>query len=327
MSSALIGDRWNLCIARALRLGIALMAAGSYPTASQDRRGQEFRDCAECPVMVVIPAGPFTMGEPEAESQNGRRGWGGPPVPILFDRPFAIAKYETTRSQFEAFVRAERHHVQGPCPAMWPAAFPGAALPTWRDPAWPNGNPSVGDDPVVCVGFTDAAAYVAWLNSKAPAGRAYGLPSEAQFEYAARGGTTTPYPWPGGMNRACAFANIADARFKATGTALPTIDCDDGHAFVAPVGSFPANGFGVHDLLGNVWEWTTDCGSANDLRTYPRDGSPVSAGAGDCGQRTTRGGGFVSNDWWMRVTARGGGHDAAAFFNPATGFRVVAALR
>jgi formylglycine-generating enzyme required for sulfatase activity len=107
---------------------------------------------------------------------------------------------------------------------------------------------------------------------------------------------------------------------------VPAFDCDDGHAFAAPVATYAANGFGIHDLIGNVWEWMQDCAAdSDDLTTYPRNGSALLDPPSDCSQRVTRGGGFVSPPWWSRVTARGGGHDPSVRVS-AMGFRVTATV-
>ena len=290
--------------------------------------GQEtinsFKDCSTCPEMVWLPTGKFIMGEPEAESQARRVGWGGPPIEVRIKMQFAMARTEITRDQYESFVNETKKETTAQCKTILPSAQSISAPPTWRDPLWPSGEKQAGNEPVVCIGYEDTQAYIIWLNNKAKGRHRYALPSESQFEYAARAGTTSSLPWPGELAQACAYANLADNRFKTSGSSLPSVNCDDGFAYTAPVGSYPANAFGLHDMLGNVWEWVADCGSQQDLSAYPRDGSALVQITQACTSRATRGGSFVSNDWWMRVSARGGAHDAATTFNPALGFRVIA---
>lgn len=289
---------------------------------------ESFKECDECPTMIVVPAGSFVMGEPELPDGERKRGWGGPEVTITIAKPFAMAQMEITRAQFAAFVRETGYGSEGVCRSMWPAESQDAPPPTWRDPRLPSGERQLDDHPVVCIAHSDALAYIAWLNTKSDGSRTYHLPSEAQFEYAARAGTTGPWPWPGGsMREICRHANVADKSHAALNPQAQGFDCDDGHAFIAPVGSFRANAFGLHDLIGNVWEWARDCAADDeDLTTYPRDGSALESAPADCSKRVTRGGGFVSPEWWTRVTARGGGHDPETRIN-AMGFRVAAELR
>jgi formylglycine-generating enzyme len=172
------------------------------------------------------------------------------------------------------------------------------------------------------VSWDDAQAYVDWLNVKAAGVRRYFLPSEAQWEFAARAGAAGRVPWTGPLEAACKNANIGDRRYHEAVGRPVFIDCDDGYAFTSPAGAFPANPFGLHDMLGNAWEWTADCW-IEDHSQNPRDGAPVAAGhGGDCSRRTMRGAGFPSGEWYLRFTSRGG--DPAGTRYPVIGFRVAA---
>jgi formylglycine-generating enzyme required for sulfatase activity len=230
-----------------------------------------------------------------------------------------------TRAQFQAFLADSGYELKGSCRAMWPGANDAATAQAWLAPQWPTGERQSDEHPMICINYHDVRAYIDWLNSRVGGRRIYMLPSEAQFEYAARAGTRGPWPWPGGaQDDACRYANVADAAYIEKSKAPAAFACDDGHAFTSRVGAFAANAFGVHDLIGNVWEWAQDCGAdAHDLTASPRDGSPLVRAPADCSQRVTRGGGFVSPPWWSRVTARGGGHDPAVRVS-AMGFRVAA---
>ncbi|MEF8750974.1 MAG: SUMF1/EgtB/PvdO family nonheme iron enzyme [Candidatus Accumulibacter necessarius] len=208
--------------------------------------GQVFRDCDECPEMVVIPAGSLLMGSPAAE--KGRRDWEGPQHKVTLPQAFAVGRYEVTFDEWDACVAA------------------GGCRHTPGDANWGRGR-----RPVINVNWDDAQAYVAWLVKKT--GKAYRLLSEAEWEYAARAGTATAYPWGEdlGTNR----GNFAFSGSQWSGKQT------------APVGSFAPNGFGLYDMIGNVWEWTQDCWN----ETYtgaPDDGRAWESG--DCGRRVVRGG-------------------------------------
>ena len=183
--------------------------------------GETFRDCATCPEMVVLPAGKFMMGSPEEE--RGKRDNEGPQRRVTIPKPFAVAKYEVTVWQFSEFVRETKHKI-GDCDSLEGTS--------WRDPGFKQTN----NHPVVCVSWGDASTYIYWLSMKT--GHEYRLLAEAEWEYAARAGTTTAYHF-GRM----LLGN--QAQYKSQGTET--------------VGSFPANAFGLHDMHGNVLEWVEDC--------------------------------------------------------------------
>lgn len=265
-----------------------------------------FTHCEACPEMVVIPAGTFVMGQPESESQDRRFGWGGPPVPVAISKPFAIGRTEVTRAQFQAFMTATSYALTEPCGSVWLALveeeYGANAQPSWQDPLYPGGHQPSDQHPMVCVGWPDVQAYVDWLNTKSQDGWTYHLPSEAQWEYAARAGTETVRPWGGTLEESCAYANIGDTAYAAA-IGSETVNCTDGYAFTSPVGSFPPNGFGLHDTMGNVWEWTQDCWV--DDHTGATGTERAVGEEGDCTKRVMRGGGFSSEEWYVRVTTRG----------------------
>lgn len=286
-----------------LALGLCVGAANAQTT---------FRDCADCPEMVVIPAGTFTMGAPDDEPDRQR--WDGPRTKVVIAAPFALGKYEVTQAQFAAFAAETKRPIGGNC-----RTFTG----TWNaDPAahWRKVNfPQTGNHPVVCVEWYDALAYVEWLNTKG--GHSYYLPSEAEFEYANRAGSSAIFPW--GTNRAeiCTYANVADRRVKVRFPSVEAHACDDGYEFSAPVGSFPANAFGLHDTFGNVWEWVFDCWSFDHTLS---DGTakPVTTGE-HCYKRMIKGTGYESVARYARSAARGR-DDIPEFRNAVIGFRVAA---
>ena len=211
------------------------------------RPGRAFRDCLDCPEMVVVPAGSLMMGSPPGE--EGRSSDESPRHRVTIARPFAVGKYEVTFAEWDACVSA------GGCGGHRPG-----------DLDWGRGS-----RPVINVNWKDAKAYVRWLSDKT--GKQYRLMSEAEWEYAARGGTTTRYSWGDDIGRNRANCEGCGSRW------------DD--KLTAPVGSFPANVFSLHDMHGNVWEWVEDCWNGN-YRGAPSDGNAWMDG--DCDIRVLRGG-------------------------------------
>ena len=258
--------QWRRAIAGITVLfGFAIAGLGNSGRAEPDVIA--FRDrladgalCEFCPEMTVIPAGRFTMGSPADE--RGRRGHEGPQREVTIARPFAIGTYEITYDQWDACVR------DGGC--------------TYElvDEGWGR-----GDRPVAAASWFDAQEYVIWL--AATTGQPYRLPSEAEWEYAARGGTTTIYYW-------------GDQK-DAGHTVCQSCGSEWDNRSTAPIGSFAPNPFGLHDMLGNVWEWTDDCWNQS-LGGAPADGSAWTAG--DCAGRVLRGGAWFSFPINIRAAVR-----------------------
>lgn len=267
-------------------VAVALIAA-SDPT----NAAESYRDCADCPLMVTIPGGSFSMGSSPsdissvvsegAKAENIQRE---APQHDVMVQPFAMSVTEVTRDQFEAFVREDGYAVLGNC-----VGNVNGNIETnlgWRQPGFNQD----GNHPVVCVNWDDAKAYARWLSRKT--GKDYRLPTEAEWEYAARAGTATTRYW--GMDSrssGCSYANVADSTFQ----------CNDGFATTAPVAQFQANAFGLNDMLGNVWEWTEDCYNAS-YNGAPADGSAWLTG--DCSLRVARGGAWISPLWEVRFAGR-----------------------
>jgi formylglycine-generating enzyme required for sulfatase activity len=261
----------------ALLLSLAGCASGTPQV------GDSFKDCKDCPEMVVVPAGQFEMGSPSDEKRRGSDE--GPVRTITHTKPFAIGKYEITRTQFTAFVNATGHSGSARC-LMWNGtqlAIQDAN--SWLDLDYPRRE----NHPMVCVSWWDAVAYAEWLSETT--GHTYRLPAEAEWEYAARSGTQTAYSFTGDEDNACAYANVSDISAKAAVPAWNAVNCDDGIGFgTAPVGSYLPNGFGLHDTIGNVWEWQADC-YRDSFEGAPTDGSAWGNG-GLCNAVLDRGGGF-----------------------------------
>jgi formylglycine-generating enzyme required for sulfatase activity len=178
-----------------------------------------FRECANCPEMVVVPAGSFTMGSPTTEA--GHSVDENPQHTVTIARPFAIGRFEVTFDEWDACA------ADGGCNGYKPS-----------DENWGRGR-----RPVINVSWDDAEAYVAWLSKKA--GKPYRLPTGAEYEYATRAGTQTIYPWGNDIGTNNANCHACGSQWDARQT--------------APVGSFAPNAFGLYDMVGNVREWTEDC--------------------------------------------------------------------
>ncbi|HEY2092975.1 MAG TPA: formylglycine-generating enzyme family protein [Thermoanaerobaculia bacterium] len=288
--------------------------------------GAIFRDCRACPEMVVLPSGTFTMGS-SADEKLWAASHGGTAGSVADEAPqhqvslpsFALGKYDVTRGEYATFVRETGYAAGDGCGH-------GRAIFKWeKDPAltWKNpGHAQTDRDPVVCVSWQDARAYIAWLNRKAHSDGPYRLPSEAEWEYAARAGTTTKFYW--GDDDAAAPLH---AWFNANSgcKTVSGLFCDGGRTH--PVGAKPPNAFGLYDLAGNAWQWTEDCydnsytgipadGRANDT---PSNDPKAKDTQGNC-LRVDRGGSWMFPAWLLRPATRE--RNPANFRADIMGFRV-----
>jgi formylglycine-generating enzyme required for sulfatase activity len=239
--------------------------------------GPDDRDCEQCPDVVELPGGTFLMGTAEADRlidpRTGKPAKNDGPQHEVTVPPFAIGKYEVTVDDYRAFIDATGHDNADAC--MEFGAENGFTITTdvdWHDPGFEQ----TGDSPVGCVSFFDAQRYAEWLSDIT--GENYRLPTEAEWEYAARAGATTPYFWGTEEAVACEYANVRSAgadtisKRQAAADAAKGFPCDDGAMQSAPVGSYRPNAFGLHDMQGNAWEWVTDC-IHKDYVGAPTDGS------------------------------------------------------
>jgi formylglycine-generating enzyme required for sulfatase activity len=288
-----------------------LLIASASASLAQERADREFRECEHCPVMVGIPAGSFTMGSPRGEP--GRFDAEGPQHSVSL-RAFALGKYGVTNEEFLIFLR-ETGYQPAPCDPILGL--------TWESPghglAYPPGHISPPRWPAVCLSWRDAEAYIAWLNGKvrakaSPAERGdgpYRLPSEAEWEYAARGGTSTARWWGEAIGSNYTNCNGCGSKW-------------DGKE-IADAGSFKSNPFGLYDVLGNVWQWTQDCWNESYVGA-PRDGSAWTAG--DCSKRVLRGGSWTSVPAFVRSAARSRADANGRDFDYSSnaGFRVARTL-
>ncbi len=250
--------------------------------------GATFRDCPTCPQMVVVPAGSYQMGSPSYEA--GRDEDEGPAHRVTIAQPFAVGVYEVTVGEYGRFVGATGYEGERGCREWTGEQWEARSGWSWRDP----GHGQSEREPVVCVSWRDARAYTEWLSREM--GKPYRLPSEAEWEYVARAGSTTARYWGEGEAGQCRYANGADSSWTNEGA-----NCDDGYTRTAPVGSFRPNAFGLYDVLGNVREWTQDCWHAS-YGGAPRDGRAWEGG--ECGRRVLRGGSCHHLPGGLRSAAR-----------------------
>jgi formylglycine-generating enzyme required for sulfatase activity len=258
-----------------------------------------FKECEECPEMVVIPAGSFLMGAPEDE--KGRFNYEGPQHLVTLAQPFAIGRFEVTVDEFAAFVN-ETGYLEGPSCWTSDGKIEDREKLSWRNPGYQQN----GSHPAACLSWNDAKAYVAWLSEKTS--RNYRLLSETEWEYAARAGSKTRFYFgDDDQNAICEHANLADQTSRKMRFLSSNIDnyfpsCSDGNLYTAPVGRFLPNAFGLYDMLGNVREWVEDCFATAGYLNAPSDGSAWTWSA--CRSHVLRGGSFSTFSRSLRVANR-----------------------
>ncbi len=288
---------------------------------SRQAEEKAFRDCPECPEMITIPAGKFMMGtaieervpDPVSGKPNANEE---PQHEVVISQPFALGKYEVTVAQFRAFIEDTGYDASGGCFVL--RSGPGS-MSVNPDYDWSNpGFEQADDEPAVCVSLEHATAYTQWLSAKT--GHNYYIPSEAQWEYAAKAGTSGRYFWGEDDSKACDYANVTFRPVEGDENWSPP--CDDGYDGLAPVGSFQPNAFGIHDPIGNVWEWVTDCSHKN-YSGAPADGSAW-IDEEDCLFRIIRSGG-AGNDLARTTSVVRAGRPKTGTA-PNLGFRVARAL-
>jgi formylglycine-generating enzyme required for sulfatase activity len=293
-----------------LILALSLLAL-ALPTLADDGPSgdttREFVECIGCPQMVAIPAGKFLMGSPASEP--GRFDSEGPQH-VVQVRAFALGKYDVTSRQFLAFLMATGYQPE-PCNKTLGLGWqsPGRGL------AYPPSQNEPPDWPAVCLDRKDALAYVAWLNAQDKAAHPtlatragpYRLPSEAEWEYAARAGTNTARWWGDEIGTGNANCNGCGSRWD--------------NRVLAPVNAFKPNPFGLYGLLGNNWDWTEDCWHPSYVDA-PTDGSAWMGG--DCTKHVIRGGAWNNVPIFVRSASRNGAADNGSEYDYSSlaGFRV-----
>jgi formylglycine-generating enzyme required for sulfatase activity len=244
--------------------GTAVPGLGAGPL--EHDVGSAFKDCDSCPEMVVVPAGRFLMGA--AKEEKGHQPAEEPQREVVVPAPFAVSKTEVTFDEWETC------GLEGGCAHSRP-----------EDSGWGRGR-----RPVIYVSYDDAKAYVEWLRQKT--GKAYRLLSEAEWEFAARGGTSTPFA--GGDTLAPTQANF-DASSSTTNKRP-----GEYQGTTVEAGTFPPNPYGLHDMEGNVFEWVEDCWNKTHAGA-PADTSPR---GGDCTRRVAKGGAWYYEADFARPSAR-----------------------
>jgi formylglycine-generating enzyme required for sulfatase activity len=286
-----------------------------------------FRDCPDCPEMIVIPAGEFMMGS--ESSEEGRSDREGPQRRVRV-RHFAAGKFEVTRGQWAAFAAATNRATTAGC--FWTGRSGAAIDPigSWQSVGFDQDD----DHPIVCVTWQDAQEYARWLSQKTR--HTYRLMTEAEWEYAARAGSTTPYAW--GTTASHEYAN-----YGADNCCSGASSGRDRWINTAPVGAFPPNAFGVHDMHGNVLEWVQDC-FASSYAGLPTDGSSYETavtlqltgrfaslnGTNSCSYRMLRGGDWGNPPAFIRSAYRnfgpGPGASLQDYRSGGVGFRIARTL-
>ncbi|MGD0026303.1 MAG: SUMF1/EgtB/PvdO family nonheme iron enzyme [Xanthobacteraceae bacterium] len=242
-----------------------------------------FKECTNCPEMIVVPAGTFTMGSPASEL--GRNDKEAPQQLVTFARQFAVERFEVTFDEWDACV------ADGGCNGYRP-----------NDAGWGRGR-----QPVINVSWNDAKAYVAWLSKKTS--KPYRLLSEAEREYVTRAGTTTPFWW--GNSISTSQANYNGDLTYGNGVK------GEKRGRTVPVDSFAPNPWGLYQVHGNVWDRTEDC-YHDSYQGVPADGSAWTSG--DCNLRVVRGGSWYDNPASLRSANRG--RNTTGFRSSNLGFRV-----
>ena len=271
-----------------------------------------FRDCPECPEMVVVPPGSFRMGGPYGET--GRQENEGPQHRVEIRHPFAVSMFEVTRLQFLRFAIATNRTWADTC-----ITFERGGIEERMDRHWQSpGFHQTDRHPIVCVSWDDALAYVGWLSLRT--GKPYRLLSESEWEYMARAGTSTARYWGDGESDQCHHSNGLDASTDLVGRS-GRVGCRDGYPATSPAGAFTRNPFGVYDVLGNVWEWTQDCALASYDEVAGDGRARQTAG---CDTRVVRGGSWINGPTLLR-SARRDWLPADHRFN-VVGFRIARTL-
>ena len=230
-------------------LALTALCAALLPNlaeAATPQPGKVFKDCKDCPEMVVLPAGTFTMGTPDDEV--GREPDEGPMHAVTFAKPFAMSRFQITAGEWDSYIRQTGVKIAD-----------GDTRPGRECIASKPRYPQSPRQPAVCMDMDDIKHYVAWLSKKT--GQPYHMVSEAQREYAARAGSSGPFPFPFDEGKGYSIAEHANTYGPA-----------DGYSFSSPAGSYPPNAFGMYDMHGNVYERVADCEHPNYIGA-PTDGS------------------------------------------------------
>lgn len=293
----------------ATRLRVGLQLAGTCLTllySGPVAAGTIFRDCPDCPTMVVVPAGSFEMGyvptdeNPETDAA--------PVHTVVIKRDFAVGAYEITRADFKRFATSTEYISKDECNIYetdWWFVKKGIS---WRNPGYDQ----TENDPVVCVTWYEAQEYIKWLCLIT--GFGYRLLSEAEWEYVAKTGSAA---------QDADKISHDNANYGAVKCCGPKRGGLDHWDYTAPVGSFEADSLGLYDIRGNVWEWLSDCYHEN-YEGAPTDGSPRLSDCSAPESRVVRGGSWGDDVFYLRTAYRLRGPAENGYFT--LGFRVARSL-
>ena len=269
--------------------------------------------------MVPIPLGQFKMGDLIGDGRDDEK-----PIQVIsIEKPIAVAKFPITVGSFRNFVAATGF-VTGaeaePEKGCW-GVKQDLTIGWLPGENWQSNRLNQDEDhPVVCVSWNDAQAYIDWLTTKT--GFTYRLPTEPEWEYAARGGATGKYFYGDDASKVCQYINHADNQMiKAWQADTGVSTCDDGYLTTSPVGHYPANEFGLYDTYGNVWEWVSNCyqSSLEGIEAVPSTETNS-----ECEEHTLRGASWASQTVGITSSYRNSG--AARVRTVDYGFRVVREL-
>lgn len=301
-----------------LFLLITLCGIGTRANGYVPRNFEQFVDCDSCSEMISIPTGEYLMGAGE-EDFNGYERYkifalDEYPQRLIKIQKFAIAKYDVTRKDFGKFVAETSYETHKGCRRLIKGEWKEDPVADWRSPGFEQ----TELDPVVCVTMLDAFKYIDWINTKQIGKlQIYRLPSEEEWEYAARAATTTRTYWGVKFTDQCKYENTRDVSAKNIQAQVDYINCDDKYIYTAPVGSFLPNPWGLYDMLGNVLNWTSSCALSN---------RQIGRVNGDdyllhhCPIRSLRGASWASIPAGVRAASRGG--EKPDFAKSDVGFRL-----
>jgi formylglycine-generating enzyme required for sulfatase activity len=294
---------------------IALSAPVIAPSAPVIARVPALSDLDKQLGMVLLPRGSYLRGSADEKDRGSNEG---PVKEVRIGHDLLMARSEVTKGQFAQFVQKTSYKTEAEqgigCSGWTGTAFKKEAYFNWKNLGFEQSD----SHPVACVNWNDAQQYVAWLNTQAGFGttsaQRYRLPSEAEWEFAARGVTSTSqqrngtqhsrYPWgdDASSTEQCKYANGFDSTSKKQNNFSGNADCEDGYVYTAPVAQLRANAFGLHDMIGNVWEWAQDC-YVDKYEVQAVDGSAYEDAA--CKQRVLRGGTWSFGPQDLRSAIRG----------------------
>jgi formylglycine-generating enzyme required for sulfatase activity len=280
--------------------------------------GDSFKDCPECPEMVIVPSGSFVMGSAKAEVDALVKEFGTQLEPdlksevpqhnVVIEKPFAVGRFPIKRDEFEAFVKDSGYDTETGCRIWTGNEWKQDKTKSWISPGYPQ----TGVHPAVCLYWHDVKSYVEWLSRKT--GKEYRLLSEAEREYVTRAGHKTPFWWGASITTAKANYNL--------NYPYPGGNAGDNRQRALPVKFFEPNPWGLFQVHGNVHDWVEDCWNEN-YAAVSSDGSAVITG--DCSRHVIRGGSWVTYSMGLRAAARDKYFGAGTRLNNI-GFRVARAV-